>query len=191
MEHYTIDVSPLCHAVTDVVVSYITQTTATVTWTASATAVDGYIVDVYEAGADISVDATVFTEVVAAGVTSVEVTELAPETAYDVYVTSICGGGETATSNVVTFTTDPIVSVEDFDYVKLEVYPNPVDLDLYLTATKVIEEVHVYNILGQRVMTQKSNSSSLRLDVSRLATANYVLKVKVEGVLHTIKFVKK
>ncbi len=55
----------------------------------------------------------------------------------------------------------------------------------------VIEEVHVYNILGQRVMTQKSNSSNLTLDVSRLSTANYVLKVKVGDVMHTIKFVKK
>src|SRR5690625_7536289 len=39
-----------CDAVTNIDVTSITQTTATVTWVASATASDGYEVNVYEAG---------------------------------------------------------------------------------------------------------------------------------------------
>src|SRR5699024_11287669 len=52
----TVDSAPVsfttdsCDAVTDVVISDITLTSATVSWTASATASDGYEVNIYEAG---------------------------------------------------------------------------------------------------------------------------------------------
>lgn len=181
----------VCDAVTDVVVSDIDVTTVTVTWTASATAVDGYIVNVYEEGADTDTDTAVFTETVAAGVTTVDVTGLESLTSYDVYVISDCGNGETAVSDVVTFTTDDIASVGDFNFVKLTLYPNPVSTDLNISAAKVIDEVQVFNILGQHVMTQKSNNTEVTLDVTRLPSATYVLKVSVEGVMSTAKFVKK
>jgi len=181
----------ICEAPTDVEVSEITATEATVSWTASATAVDGYVVDVYEAGADVDTDTAVFTEVVAAGVTTVEVTDLTHLTSYDVYVTSDCGNGETAISDVVSFTTEDIASVGDFDFVKLTLYPNPVSTELNISAAKIIDEVQVYNILGQHVMTRKSNDSEITLDVTRLPSATYVIKVTVEGVVSTARFVKK
>ena len=181
----------VCDAVTDVEVTDVTAETATVSWTASATAVDGYTVDVYEADADVSTDTPVFTETVTADVTTVEITGLTHLTEYDVYVTSNCGEGETATSDAVTFTTEDIASIGDFDFGSLEVFPNPVSTDLYLSATKVIEEVQVYNVLGQLVMTQKFNDVEITLDVSSLSTATYLLKVKVDGVVGTVRFVKK
>lgn len=187
----TLEATQECDAVTDVEVSEITATEATVSWTASATAVDGYVVDVYEAGADVDTDTAVFTEVVAAGVTTVEVTDLTHLTSYDVYVTSDCGNGETAISDVVSFTTEDIASVGDFDFVKLTLYPNPVSTELNISAAKIIDEVQVYNILGQHVMTRKSNDSEITLDVTRLPSATYVLKVTVEGVVSTARFVKK
>jgi len=181
----------VCDAVTDVEVTDVTAETATVSWTASATAVDGYTVDVYEADANVSNDTPVFTETVTADVTTVEVTGLTHLTEYNVYVTSDCGEGETATSDVITFTTEDIASIGDFDFGSLEVFPNPVSTDLYLSAAKVIEEVQVYNVLGQLVMTQKFNDAEITLDVSSLSTATYLLKVKVDGVVGTVRFVKK
>src|SRR5690625_4199170 len=181
----------VCDAVTDVEVTDVTAETATVSWTASATAVDGYTVDVYEADADVSTDTPVFTETVTADVTTAEIRGLTHLTEYDVYVTSNCGEGETATSDAVTFTTEDIASIGDFDFGSLEVFPNPVSTDLYLSATKVIEEVQVYNVLGQLVMTQKFNDVEITLDVSSLSTATYLLKVKVDGVVGTVRFVKK
>lgn len=187
----TLEATVECEAPTDVEVSDVAATTVTVNWTASATAVDGYVVDVYLAGADINTDTAIFTETVATSVTTVNVTGLTHLTSYDVYVTSDCGSGETAISDAFTFTTDDIASVGDFDFVKLTVYPNPVSTDLNISASKVIDEVQVYNILGQQVMTYKSNDSEVTIDVTRLPSATYVLKVSVEGVMSTVKFVKK
>lgn len=175
-----------CDAVADVEVSDITETTATVNWTASASATDGYVVEVYENG----LETVLFTETVATDVTTVDLTELTPDTDYDVYVISDCGD-ETTTSDVVTFTTEPTASVGDFDMIKLTVYPNPVSTNLNISAAKVIEEIQVYNILGQRIMTHKSNNSDVTLDVTELPSANYVLKVSVDGFMNTVKFVKK
>lgn len=184
---FTTEAAMSCDAVTDVVVSDITVTTATVSWAASVGAVDGYIVEVYVAGSEI----VSFSDVVAAGVTTIDLTELIPDTAYDVYVISNCGSGETSTSDVITFTTEPTTNVGDFDVIKLTVYPNPVSTDLNISAAKVIEEIQVYNILGQRVMTQKANNSEVTLDVTELPTATYMLKVSVDGVINTVRFVKK
>src|SRR5699024_9264736 len=62
-----ISVDVICEPVTDVTISNITHTTATVDWTASALANDGYIVNVYEEGADITTATAVFTETIADG----------------------------------------------------------------------------------------------------------------------------
>src|SRR5699024_5306566 len=90
--------------------------TATVDWTASALANDGYIVNVYEEGADITTATAVFTETIADGtITTSAISGLDPNTTYDVYVTSVCDETDniTAISTVVTFTTDGCDAVTD------------------------------------------------------------------------------
>src|SRR5699024_10924194 len=97
-----------CDAVTDVTIAAYTQTTATVTWTGSATASEGYEVNVYEEGTT----NLVTTETAAAGETSVDLTGLTADTAYDVVVTSDCGD-MTVDSAPVSFTTDSCDAVTD------------------------------------------------------------------------------
>src|SRR5690625_4196928 len=110
-EDYTIVViepTPLCEAVTNINVTSISETTAIIGWGAATGASDGYIIDVFEEGANPNVDTPIFNDTVAAGVTTVQATGLTPGTDYDVYVTSDCGGGDTATSTAVTFTTEAL-----------------------------------------------------------------------------------
>src|SRR5699024_8804774 len=114
----------VCEAVTDIEVIDIDATSATVTWTATGFAIDGYLVEVYLEGADTTTDDTVFAVTVGAGETSANITELTPDTTYDLYITSGCGIPNTVTSDVVTFTTEATTSVGDFDFGSLEVFPN-------------------------------------------------------------------
>jgi len=182
---------PECDAVTDVEVTDITADTAVVSWTGTDTAVNGYTVGVFEAGADQEEDTPVFVQTVTADVTTVTVTDLEHLTSYDVYIASQCGTEIPAFSDVVTFTTEDIASVGDFSFANLEIFPNPASTNLNISAAKVIEEIQVYNILGQLVMTQKFNDAEVSLDVSNLTVATYLLKVKVDGVIGTVRFVKK
>src|SRR5699024_10814215 len=99
-----------CNAVTDLVVSATTETTATFTWTASASATEGYVVNIYEAGTT----TVAKTEVIPDGnTTTVEVTGLDPDTDYEATVTSDCGFGETATTAPVEFSTEGCNPVTD------------------------------------------------------------------------------
>src|SRR5699024_9022081 len=98
-----------CDAVTDIVMSAITQTTATVTWTGSATASEGYVVNVYEAGTT----NLVTTETAAASETSVDLTGLDTATTYDVVITSDCDDVtvDSASVSFTTMTCDAVVAI--------------------------------------------------------------------------------
>jgi len=180
-----------CDVVTDVEVSDIKVDEATISWTPSVTATDGYIVEVYVAGSDPSTDTPVFSDAVASSATTVLAIGLSAETEYDVYVISDCGFGETATSDVVSFETKPTTNVADFDISNLTIYPNPTNSNLNISASKVIEDIQVYNILGQQVLSANPNSLETTLDVRGLNAGNYILKVTAEGITNAVRFIKK
>ncbi|WP_274476464.1 fibronectin type III domain-containing protein [Mangrovimonas aestuarii] len=70
-------------------------------------------------------------------------------------------------------------------------YPNPVSSNLVLTAQKDIQNVTVYNMLGQQVVNATPNTMKVDLDMSNLQTGAYFVKVMINGTLQTIRVVKK
>src|SRR5690625_96145 len=180
-----------CNAVTNVEVSEIEVTEATISWTPTSTATDGYIVDVFDAGADSSIDTPVFSQTVDTTVTTIVATGLSPDTEYDVYVTSDCGYGETVISDVVSFTTEPTTNVDDFEVENLSVYPIPANANLNISASRTIDNIEVYNILGQLMLTINPNSSYITIDIRNLSAGNYILKVSAEDVIDIVRFIKK
>src|SRR5699024_10204195 len=133
----------------------------------------------------------VFTETVTADVTSVDVEGLTPDTTYDVYIIADCGDDNITVSDVVTFTTEAIAGVGDYNTLELQVYPNSTATNLNISASEVIEEVQVYNLLGQLVMTVKPYAADVTIDVSKLNAATYLLNVNAEGTVNTVRFIKK
>lgn len=181
--------APDCDPATDVTVTDITNDGATISWTASATATEGYEVKVFLEGANPDTDTPVTSETVSAGTTTVQVTGLDTDTSYDVYVISNCGDGNTAMSEMVNFTTNT-VGIEDNKLPKVSYFPNPVKNQLILTADRVIEGVAVYNLLGQEVLNAQPKGMKAELDMSILSTGTYVLKVNVGDAISTFKIVK-
>ena len=87
-----------CQAPTNVAVSQVNFTSATVSFTASATASGGYVVSYTPSGGS--------AKMVPASASPVQLTGLTPNTSYTVSVASQCSGGLTATSTPpVSFTT--------------------------------------------------------------------------------------
>lgn len=70
-------------------------------------------------------------------------------------------------------------------------YPNPANDVLNLNAKNTIQEVGIYNLLGQQVIGRKVDASSSQLDISSLSTGAYLMKVTVNGQLGTYKVIKK
>lgn len=73
----------------------------------------------------------------------------------------------------------------DFTY-----YPNPVNNKLTLNAVNNIQNVAVYNMLGQEVMRATPNSVEGELDMSSLQTGAYFVKVTVNDVTQTVRILK-
>src|SRR5699024_5434855 len=129
-------------AVTNIDVTSITQTTATVTWIASATASDGYEVNVYEAGTT----TLVTTETATATETSVDLTGLEADTSYDVVVTSDCGE-VTMDSDAFTFTTESCDAVTNIDVTSITETTATVTWTASATASEGYE-VNIYPIIA-------------------------------------------
>ena len=74
---------------------------------------------------------------------------------------------------------------------QLEYYPNPVTRNtLNLIANKPMQSVEVFNMLGQKVMHTLPETDSYSLDLSAIASGNYILKIWIDNTLKTIKITK-
>jgi len=76
-------------------------------------------------------------------------------------------------------------SIEGFSH-----YPNPTTNVINLNAQENIENVVIYNILGQKVVDQNINATSTQLDVDHLTSGTYIMNVLVNGKTGTYKVVK-
>ncbi len=68
--------------------------------------------------------------------------------------------------------------------------PNPSTEVLNLQASKNIESIALYNLLGQQVYSAKVDATSSAINISHLNTATYILKVTVDGKIGTYKVIK-
>lgn len=178
-----------CEAPTDIAVTDVTENGATVTWTASSTEAEGYTVDVYLEGADPNTATPEVTETVATGITTVDITGLDADTSYDVYVTTLCDNGNTAMSGAVNFVTMEL-GINGNGLTQISYFPNPVKDELTITAGKTIDNVTVYNLLGQTVLTVQPKGTNAVVDMSALPTGTYVLKANVADAVSTFKVLK-
>jgi hypothetical protein len=76
-------------------------------------------------------------------------------------------------------------TIEGFTY-----YPNPTTSTLNLSSIERIENVEIYNMLGQKVIAQSVNATTSEINVSSLATGAYLMKVLVNGQTGVYKIIK-
>jgi len=69
-------------------------------------------------------------------------------------------------------------------------YPNPLKDNMTLNAQENIEQVELYNLLGQQIMIKQPNVSTYQINTSTLKTGVYFMKVKVGDKTGTYKVVK-
>ncbi len=69
------------------------------------------------------------------------------------------------------------------------IYPNPVNDVLYINAETEVEEVSVYDVYGRQQSTVNGQQSTI--DVSRLNTGIYFVRIKTNDEVVTRRFIKK
>ncbi|MBY8963551.1 T9SS type A sorting domain-containing protein [Flavobacterium sp. D11R37] len=103
------------------------------------------------------------------------------------YVTQEIDGCESAPFAV---TVEVVLSTESFDSAAFRYHPNPVKDVLTLTYSSAIENVVVYNLLGQSVIERSGSSNEMQLDMAQLSAGTYIVKVTSQGAVKTLKVVK-
>lgn len=82
------------------------------------------------------------------------------------------------------------LGVEDNQIAGFNYYPNPATEMINLSALDNIDNVILYNVLGQKVIDLNVDAVSTQLNVSNLSTGAYFMKVSVNGILGTYKIIK-
>lgn len=93
-------------------------------------------------------------------------------------------------SDVFPVTVTTTLSNNDFSQSTFSVYPNPVKDVLNVIYASQINNVKVYNLLGQQVLYTAPNAASAQVDMSQLAAGTYVVKITAGTATKTIKVVK-
>jgi ligand-binding sensor domain-containing protein len=70
------------------------------------------------------------------------------------------------------------------------VYPNPVQNTLNVSSDQKIDNVSIYNVIGQQVLSKTMDASEGTIDVSALGSGSYFVKMAAAGEVKTLKVVK-
>ena len=79
---------------------------------------------------------------------------------------------------------------DSFHFRDLKFNPNPVQDVFYIQSKDLIEDVTVFNIMGQIIFQQNIDSIDLRLQLSQLKAGNYFVKLESENRSQVIKVIK-
>lgn len=127
------------------------------------------------------------------GSTGTEVFEITGTTlgeTYYVYLAGWSSTGNTTGQHTIELTCST-VSVSDFASPDaFTFYPNPVSNMLNIKAQNSINNVAVYNMLGQEVLRTAPNAVVSEVDMSNLQTGAYFVKVTVGNTTETIRVIK-
>lgn len=83
------------------------------------------------------------------------------------------------------------LSTGSVDFDNFVYYPNPVEQVIQLHASEVIQNVKVYNLLGQEVADFTPNDLQSSLSLEKLAAGNYIMQVQIKGKKKAFQIVKK
>ena len=82
------------------------------------------------------------------------------------------------------------LATTSFETVNVKMYPNPANNVLNIDAKSNIENVSIYNLLGQEVISESVNKQSTSLNISSLQTGVYVVKTSIDGKIASSRLIK-
>lgn len=83
----------------------------------------------------------------------------------------------------------PLASTS-FEKSNIQMYPNPANSNITINSKDAIENISVYNLLGQEVISQTPNDKSVSIDISNLQVGVYVVKATINGIEATSRMIK-
>lgn len=82
------------------------------------------------------------------------------------------------------------LSTDSFETAGISFYPNPVKDVLNISFNQEINNVAIFNLIGQQVLSKSINANQGKVDISSLTRGTYLAKITIGDQLKTIKIVK-
>jgi len=82
------------------------------------------------------------------------------------------------------------LGTDEFNDANFSYYPNPTSGILTLKHKSVFSEVSVKNLLGQNILSLRPESSVVEIDLSSMPKGMYLITVKFDEILKTIRIIK-
>ena len=76
---------------------------------------------------------------------------------------------------------DTSIGTDEFTDNNFNYYPNPVEQRLNISSTGIVEDVQIFNMLGQEVIHVEPNMESPQINMSGLQAGAYMMKASIEG----------
>ncbi|MFT4663458.1 MAG: plastocyanin [Polaribacter sp.] len=83
-----------------------------------------------------------------------------------------------------------VTSTSNLEDLRIKVFPNPATNQLFINTDVALEELVVYNMLGQRVISKSVDQMENTLDIEKLTPGCYFLTCIHQDKMRTVKFVK-
>ncbi len=99
------------------------------------------------------------------------------------------GNGSLYYDNIY-FSKNNSLATTSFETANISMYPNPANNVLNIDAKSNIENVSIYNLLGQIVISESVNKQSTSLNIANLQTGIYVVKTSIDGKIASSRLIK-
>jgi len=127
---------------------------------------------------------------VTASITVVSTVDTTTAGTYTVTYNVSDGALNAATQMTRTVTVEETLGIDDAELSQFTYFPNPVNNVLTIKAQASIDNITVYNMLGQAVVRSTPNTNDSTVDMSALQTGAYFVQVSINNTLKTVRVIK-
>lgn len=83
-----------------------------------------------------------------------------------------------------------VLSTDEFSTINFTHFYNSINNELQLNANLVMQNIKVFNTLGQEIVNKKLSSTEETINISNLSQGVYIAQISIENSIETFKFIK-
>jgi hypothetical protein len=114
-----------------------------------------------------------------------------PEIELSIFATDQGAASPVTEEILVTMTPPRTASIDKLEKYDFSFGPNPTENLIYLSASKSIGKVEVFNLVGQKSLSTNLSETKGTLDISNLSRGIYIMNVSIDQNIGTYKLIKR
>ena len=119
------------------------------------------------------------------------IVENGPDITFSIFLTDQGAADPAPEEVIVTMTPPRTASIDKLEKYDFSFGPNPTENLIYLSASKSIGKVEVFNLVGQKSLSTNLSETKGTLDISNLSRGIYIMNVSIDQNIGTYKLIKR